>query len=123
MYTTLQEKNITLQAIPEFLEEQKQQPQTLPVPIPIFTGITKKEKIDHYEKIILNFFKKYEHHSLENLYIRDREIIEIEDAFDKGHFSGDKLLGRIHVFQAIQQKNFMQYYKRMYRYGGKYGQK
>ncbi|MDR0283111.1 MAG: hypothetical protein LBI53_07695 [Candidatus Peribacteria bacterium] len=121
VFTTLQEKNLTLSAIPEFLEKQKQQPQTLPVPL--FTGIAKKEKVDHYEKIILDFFKRYEHHSLENLYIRDREIIDTEHAFAKGHIDKGKLLQRTYTFQAIQQRNFIQFYKRMYRYGREYGSK
>ncbi len=118
VFTALQEENLTLHAIPEFLEEQKQPP-TLPVPL--FTGIAKKEKVDHYEKSILDFFKKYEHHSLENLYIRDREIIDTEHAFVKGHIDKGKLLQRTYTFQAIQQRNFIQFYKRMYRYGREYG--
>ena len=113
-YSALSEQNITVEGIPEYLSN---------LPVKSNTEIQQREKPDIYEQTIRDFFEKYKNNSLEKTHIFELEFIKIEDAISKGHFCTEKLLEFSEQLQSLWKRNFIQFYKRVYRYGRKYGAK
>lgn len=114
LYTVLSEHQLTLQKIPEYLKN---------LPVKSNNNITKREEMDIYEQKIVAFFKKYKNNSFEKTYVPDSTFIEIEGLIEKGNFDTDKFLDFSEQLQSLQKRNYLQFHKRIYRYGYQYGRK
>lgn len=114
LYTALTENNLTINEVPEYINN---------LPVKAKNSLLKKEHLDMYEQTIVNFLKKYKNNSFEKTYIPNHKFIEIENLIVKGNFDTDKLLMFSEQLQSIQKRNFLQYHKRIYRYGYQYGKK
>jgi hypothetical protein len=110
----LSEHQLTLQKIPEYLKN---------LPVKSNNNITKREEMDIYEQKIVAFFKKYKNNSFEKTYVPDSTFIEIEGLIEKGNFDTDKFLDFSEQLQSLQKRNYLQFHKRIYRYGYQYGRK